>query len=110
MTSVSEFYLMAAAIGCVQGATQAMSRSYYGRLIPADRAGEFFGFYNMMGKFAAVLGPLLMGTTALLTGDSRMAILSVAVLFIGGAILLYIAARAANSFTLAADSRGTSAG
>ena len=38
-----------------------MSRSYYGRLIPTDRAGEFFGFYNMMGKFAAVLGPLLMG-------------------------------------------------
>lgn len=99
MTSVSEFYLMAAAIGCVQGATQAMSRSYYGRLIPPDRAGEFFGFYNMMGKFAAVLGPLLMGTTALLTGDSRMAILSVAVLFLGGGLLLYIAARAARNFT-----------
>jgi UMF1 family MFS transporter len=102
MTDISEFYLMAAAIGCVQGATQAMSRSYYGRLIPADRAGEFFGFYNMMGKFAAVLGPLLMGTTALLTGDSRMAILSVALLFAGGAILLIIAARAARDFTPAA--------
>lgn len=110
MTDVSEFYLMAAAIGCVQGATQAMSRSYYGRLIPRDRAGEFFGFYNMMGKFAAVLGPLLMGTTALLTGSSRMAILSVAILFAGGAIMLVIAARAARKLTPATGSLETSAG
>ena len=84
---------MAAAIGCVQGAIQAMSRSYYGRLIPADRASEFFGFYNMMGKFAAVLGPFLMGATALLTGNSRSAILSVAMLFFGGAIMLAFATR-----------------
>jgi MFS transporter, UMF1 family len=110
MTSVSEFYLMAAAIGCVQGAIQAMSRSYYGRLIPADRAGEFFGFYNMMGKFAAVLGPLLMGTTALLTGNARMAILSVAILFAGGAVMLVIAARAARKVTPAVGSLETSAG
>jgi UMF1 family MFS transporter len=110
MTDVSEFYLMAAAIGCVQGATQAMSRSYYGRLIPPDRAGEFFGFYNMMGKFAAVLGPLLMGTTALLTGNSRMAILSVALLFVGGAIVLVIAARAARRVTLVTGSPETSVG
>jgi UMF1 family MFS transporter len=110
MTSVAEFYIMAAAIGCVQGATQAMSRSYYGRLIPADRAGEFFGFYNMMGKFAAVLGPLLMGFTALLTGNSRMAILSVALLFAGGAIMLVIAARAARVATPAVGLPSTSSG
>lgn len=110
MTNVSEFYLMAAAIGCVQGAIQAMSRSYYGRLIPADRAGEFYGFYNMMGKFAAVLGPLLMGTTALLTGNSRMAILSVALLFAGGAIVLVIAARAAREATPEAGLPETSVG
>jgi UMF1 family MFS transporter len=95
MTSVTEFYVMAAAIGCVQGAIQAMSRSYYGRLIPADRAGEFYGFYNMMGKFAAVLGPFLMGTAALLTGDSRKAILSVALLFVGGAAVLALTSRSA---------------
>lgn len=91
MTQVQEFYIMATAIGCVQGAIQAMSRSYYGRLIPPERAGEFFGFYNMMGKFASVLGPFLMGTAALLTGDSRKAILSVALLFVGGAVMLVIA-------------------
>ena len=93
MTSVTEFYIMSAAIGCVQGAIQAMSRSYYGRLIPADRASEFFGFYNMMGKFASVLGPFLMAATAAITGNSRTAILSVAILFVGGAIMLTFATR-----------------
>jgi UMF1 family MFS transporter len=93
MTNISEFYVMAVAIGCVQGAIQSMSRSYYGRLIPAERAGEFYGFYNMMGKFAAVLGPLLMGTTALITGNSRTAIVSLVVLFVGGAVLLTISSR-----------------
>jgi len=104
MKDISEFYVMAVAIGCVQGAIQSMSRSYYGRLIPADRAGEFYGFYNMMGKFAAVLGPLLMGTTALLTGNSRTAIVSLVILFIGGAALLTVSAR--RQVTLATGSPG----
>jgi UMF1 family MFS transporter len=64
----------------------------------------------MMGKFAAVLGPLLMGTTALLTGNARLALLSVAVLFAGGAIMLVIAARAARKLTPATGSLETSAG
>jgi UMF1 family MFS transporter len=93
MTQVHEFYVMAVAIGCVQGAVQSMSRSYYSRLIPADRAGEFYGFYNMMGKFAAVLGPFLMGFTALLAGSSRYSILSLLVLFIAGGAVLIFAAR-----------------
>jgi UMF1 family MFS transporter len=93
MTSKEEFYIMGAAIGCVQGAIQAMSRSYYSRLIPAERASEFFGFYNMMGKFASVLGPFLMAATAAITRNNRNAILSVAILFIGGAIMLGVATR-----------------
>src|SRR5690606_39950800 len=94
-TTSTEFFIMAGAIGCVQGGIQALSRSYYGRLIPPDRAGEFYGFYNMMGKFAAVLGPLLMGTTALVTGSSRIAILSIVILFAAGAALLAVSARRA---------------
>jgi UMF1 family MFS transporter len=86
---------MAAVTGCVQGGIQSLSRSYYGRLIPHDRAGQFYGFYNMMSKFAAVLGPILMGTAALLTGEPRLAILSIVVLFIAGGALLVVAARAA---------------
>ncbi len=93
MTQVHEFYVMAIAIGCVQGAVQSMSRSYYSRLIPQDRAGEFYGFYNMMGKFASVLGPFLMGFTALLTGSSRYSILSLLLLFIAGGIVLVFASR-----------------
>ena len=75
-------------IGLVQGAVQALSRSYYSVLIPADRAGEFFGFYNMMGKFAAVLGPVLVGVSAVLTGSSRVSILSILILFVGGMVCL----------------------
>lgn len=84
----AQFYVMAAVIGLVQGATQALSRSYFSLLIPVDKAGQFFGFYNMMGKFAAVLGPALVGVSALTTGDSRLAILSILILLIGGLIAL----------------------
>jgi MFS transporter, UMF1 family len=93
LNTATEFFIMAAATGCVQGGIQSLSRSYYGSLIPPDRSGEFFGFYNMMSKFAAVLGPFLMGITALVSGSSRMAILSIVVLFIGGGALLVVAAR-----------------
>lgn len=83
-----EFYALAVAIGLVQGGIQALSRSLYARLIPPDKAGEFFGFFNMLGKFAAVIGPVLMGGVGLLTGSTRASILSILVLFIAGALLL----------------------
>ncbi len=87
----AEFFTLAIVIGCVQGGVQSLSRSFFGRLVPAGRAGEFFGFYNMMGKAAAILGPLLAGTVALVSGDSRLAMLSIALLFIvGGAMLLRV--------------------
>ena len=59
--------------------------------MPGDRAGEFFGFYNMLGEFAAILGPLLIGLTSYLTQDPRASILSVIVLFaLGGGLLLRV--------------------
>lgn len=88
LQTVTQFYLMAAAIGCVQGGIQSLSRSYFARLIPPEQAGQFFGFYNMLGKFAAVLGPAVVGVTAQLTGDPRQAILSLIFFFIAGAWLL----------------------
>ena len=88
MTQVSEFYALAVAVGLVQGGVQSLSRSFYARIIPAGQAGEFFGFYNMAGKFAAVLGPVLMGVVGVLSGSSRLAILAILVLFIAGALLL----------------------
>jgi UMF1 family MFS transporter len=88
MESVWEFYTLAIAIGLVQGGIQALSRSLYARLIPHNQAAEFFGFYNMLGKFAAVLGPLLMGWVGVMTGSARISILSVGVLFILGGVLM----------------------
>lgn len=94
LSSETEFYVLAAVVGLVQGGIQSLSRSLYGRLVPAGKAGEFFGFYNMMGKAAAVLGPLLTGVTALVTGNSRLAILSLVLLFaIGGVLLLRVRSR-----------------
>ena len=108
MTTKREFFILAAMIGLVQGGIQALSRSYYARLIPGNRTAEYFGFYNMLGKFAAIIGPALMGvvglaakrclmppspTAADLINISQMAsrwsIGSVAILFLVGGLLLY---------------------
>ena len=89
ITSVSEFYMLGIIIGLVQGGVQALSRSFYARIIPKNQSAEFFGFYNMLGKFAAVFGPIMMGIVSLTTQSPRLSILSVSILFISGGILLY---------------------
>ncbi len=89
MDQVAEFYGIAVVIGLVQGGVQSLSRSLYARLIPPEQSAEFFGFYNMLGKFAAILGPLLMGAVGLLTGSSRLAILSISIFFLAGGLLLW---------------------
>jgi len=88
MDSSAEFYALAVTIGLVQGGVQALSRSLYARMIPVDKSAEFFGFYNMLGKFAAVLGPLLVGAVSLASGSHRWGMLSVVVLFLIGGWLL----------------------
>jgi UMF1 family MFS transporter len=88
MTREWHFYALAIAIGMFQGGIQAISRSLYSRLIPDRKSAQFYGIYNMMGKFAAVIGPGLMGTITLLTGNIRIGIASVLILFILGFILL----------------------
>ena len=108
MTEKSEFYVLAALIGTVQGGVQALSRSYYSRLIPKAQAGEFYGFYNMLGKFAAILGPALVGLVGIVAkgrlmpvapspeqmaaveqAASRWSIGSLLILFLVGGTLLY---------------------
>jgi UMF1 family MFS transporter len=88
MDSVEDFYLLAFAIGLAQGGIQALSRSLYARMIPRGHTAEFFGFYNMLGKFAAILGPLMIGLVGAMTGSPRAGILSLLVLFMAGAMLL----------------------
>jgi UMF1 family MFS transporter len=90
MTEVSQFYIMAIIIGCVQGGVQGLSRSLYASLIPPDAPGEFFGFYNMLTKFAHVLGPILVGIAATLSDDPKWVLLALMPLFIGGGMLLAV--------------------
>ncbi|GGA73236.1 MFS transporter [Ornithinibacillus halotolerans] len=88
MNSALHFYLLATAVGFVQGGAQALSRSIYGRMIPENKKGEFFGFYGISSKFSAVFGPFVFGFVGQITGNSRFGILSLIVFFIAGIILL----------------------
>ena len=88
MNSATEFYFLAFLIGLAQGGIQALSRSMYARMIPAGRSAEFFGFYNMLGKFAAIIGPVMIGWIGVLSGNPRVGILSLLFLFIAGGVIL----------------------
>ena len=89
MTTKLHFFMLAGMIGLFQGGIQAISRSLFARLVPKGKEGEFFGFYNMLGKFSAVLGPILLGAVTLMTGSVRIGLLSIVGLFIGGGLVLY---------------------
>ena len=83
------FWAMAILVGTVQGGIQATSRSYFGKLIPKERSNEFFGFFDIFGKFASVIGPLLYSFVAGLTGRSSIGTLCLLVLFIVGFAILW---------------------
>lgn len=82
------FWLLAFLVATSMGGVQALSRSYFGKLIPADRSAEFFGFFNIFGKFAAILGPILVGVIGEQTGHSRYGVLSIFFLFLLGGFFL----------------------
>lgn len=88
VTDAIGFWILAMAVGSAQGGIQAISRSYYAKLVPKEKSSEFFGFYNIFGRFAAILGPLLVGIVTQLTGRSQNGILSLVVLFVIGFIVL----------------------
>jgi len=96
VTETWHFYVIAGMIGCFQGGIQTLSRSFYARIIPENKSAEFFGFFNMWGKFAAVVGPLLMGTVTLVLNNmindqvlsARIGLQSIMILFILGALML----------------------
>ncbi len=90
MDREAEFYALAVAIGLVQGGVQSLSRSFYAKLIPPENAARLFGFYDMLGKFAAVIGPALMGWVGLVTGNPRVSILAIILLFVLGAGFLFL--------------------
>jgi UMF1 family MFS transporter len=92
LSSIAEkttgFWLLAILVATSMGGIQALSRSFYGRLIPPEQSGEFFSFYDIFGKFAAIIGPFLVGITGQLSGDSRYGVLSVLLLFLAGSVIL----------------------
>ena len=88
MTTGTDFFILAALVGLVQGGSQALSRSLFASLIPKDRAAEFFGFFAVSEKFAGIFGPLLFSLAVAVTHSTRAAILSVILFFVAGAALL----------------------
>ncbi len=88
LDSVAEYWVLGMLVASSQGGIQALSRSYYGKLIPKEKSNEFYGFYNIFGKFAAVMGPFLVGFVSDLTGRSQNGIFSIVGLFIIGFVLL----------------------
>ena len=90
MDTAFEFYVVASVVGLVQGGVQAISRSFFSTLIPENKAAEFFGFYNFIGKSSVFLGPFMVSGIALITGSPSYGILSLLILFIPGLILLWL--------------------
>ena len=83
-----DFWILAMLVGTSQGGIQALSRSYFGKLVPKEKSNEFFGFYNIFGKFAAIMGPFLVGIVTQTTGKTNNGVFSIIVLFVIGGILL----------------------
>lgn len=88
MKTATHFLILALLVGMVQGGAQALSRSLFASLIPRQKAGEFFGFFAVVEKFAGILGPLAFGAMVAVSGSSRGAILSVIAFFVVGGVLL----------------------
>lgn len=88
LSSGAEFYALAAVIGIVQGGIQSLSRSYFARLVPPDQSAQYFGFFNMIGKFSSVLGPVLIAAVGYWRNDPRSGILVLTLFFLAGGLFL----------------------
>ncbi|MBP1755395.1 MAG: transporter, partial [Firmicutes bacterium] len=87
ISSVWHIFILGAMIGSAQGGIQALSRSYYAKIVPKEKSNEFFGFYNIFGKFAAIIGPAVMSLTTTITGNAKLSILAIIPLFIIGFVV-----------------------
>jgi len=89
LETIVQFWILAMLVASSQGGIQALSRSLYGRMIPKDRSAEYFGFYNIFGKFSAILGPFLVGVFTQIGKSSRWGVASLLFLFIIGGVLFF---------------------
>lgn len=90
LKSAVEFWILAILVGMFQGGIQALSRSYYGKIIPKDHANEYYGFYDIFGKTASIIGTFLVATTTSLTGNASLGVLSIAVLLVAALVFLLL--------------------
>lgn len=88
ISSITHIFILGAMVGSAQGGIQALSRSYFAKIIPKENANEFFGFYNIFGKFAAIFGPLIMALITDITGVARYSILGILPLFLLGLFII----------------------
>lgn len=89
LRSAVEFWILAVCVGLFQGGIQALSRSEFGKLIPKEHANEYYGFFDIFGKYAAVMGTFLVSVTTQLTGNASIGVLALALLFVAGFTLLW---------------------
>ena len=88
LKSEVEFWILAVVVGMFQGGIQALSRSYFGKLIPKERSNEYYGFFDIFGRYASVMGTLLVSVVTLLTGDASLGVLSIGILLVVGFVML----------------------
>lgn len=90
ISSIWHIFVLGALIGSAQGGIQALSRSYYAKIVPKEKSNEFFGFYNIFGKFSAIVGPAIMSLTTTIIGSARWSILGIIPLFVIGFLIFII--------------------
>ena len=88
LKSAVEFWILAIVVGMFQGGIQALSRSYFGKIIPKERANEYYGFFDIFGRYASVMGTLLVSVVTSLTGDASLGVLSIGILLVVGFVML----------------------
>ena len=89
LRSATEFWILAVCVGLFQGGIQALSRSEFGKLIPKEHANEYYGFFDIFGKYAAVMGTFLVSVFTQLTGNASIGVLAISILFVAGLVLLW---------------------
>lgn len=90
LATLRDFLVLAVLVGTAQGGIQALSRSFFGKIIPQERSNEFFGFFDVFGKFSAVVGPALFGVVAQATGVANYGVLAVMAMFVVGGVILLV--------------------
>ena len=88
LKTAAEFWILAILVGLFQGGIQALSRSYFGRIIPKEKSNEYYGFFDIFGRYASVMGTLLVSIVTSLTGDPSLGVLSIGILLVVGFVLL----------------------